>query len=147
MKNVRLEISSDMTLNGCIRYIVSRVNSIIWKLVRFKNLGTPKDKLITFYILKVRSILMFGYLCYHSSLTQELSHILELQQKKSLAVILGCQYRSYNNALSIKNLLRLDKFRKESCIKWAVRAQKSPLHKDLLQLANRQQKPGLTTSI
>ena len=97
MKLVGLVISSDMTWNAHVSYTVSRVNSIIWQLVRFKNLGAPRGKLVLFYTLKARSILMFGAVCYHSSLTLELSHTLELQQKKSLAVILGNQYKSYNN--------------------------------------------------
>ena len=41
------------------------------------------------------------------SLYQELSHALELEQKKPLCIILGSQYRSYNNALLLTNLLRL----------------------------------------
>ena len=137
MKLVGLVISSDMTWNGHVSYTVSRVNSIIWQLVRFKNLGAPQEKLITFYTLKVRSILMFGSVCYHSSLTQELSHTLELQQKKSLAVILGNQYKSYSNALSVTNLPRLAKLRETACLKWAVRAHKSPLHKDLFPLTTK----------
>ena len=53
IKLVGLVISSDMTWNAHIRYTVNRVNSIIWQLVRFKNLRAPRDKLITFYILKI----------------------------------------------------------------------------------------------
>lgn len=145
MKLVGLVISSDKTWNAHVSYTVSRVNSIIWQLVRFKNLGAPQEKLITFYTLKVRSILMFGSVCYHSSLTQELSHTLELQQKKSLAVILGNQYKSYSNALSVTNLPRLAELRETACIKWAVRAQKSPLHKDLSLQPQRRLKPDPTT--
>ena len=46
MKLVGLVISSDMTWNAHVSYTVSRVNSVIWQLVRFKNLGAPRDKLI-----------------------------------------------------------------------------------------------------
>ena len=115
-------------------YTVKRVNAVIWQLSRFKQLGADRERLITFYILKIRSILMFGAVCFHSSLTQENSRRLELQQKRSLACILGLEYRSYNHALSLTSLPRLDDLRGEACLKWAVKAQANPQHKDLFPL-------------
>ena len=119
-------------------YTIKRVNAVLWQLTRFRNLGAPTDKLLQFYILKVRSILMFGSVCFNSSLTQELSHKLELQQRRSLAVILGSQYRSYRHALSLTSLPRLDTLREEACLKWALRAQENPLHTDIFPLNNSQ---------
>ena len=81
---------------------------------------------------------MFGSFCFHSSLTQELSHKLELQQRRSLAVILGSQYRNYRHALSLTSLPRLDTLREEACLKWALRAQENPLHTDIFPLNNSQ---------
>ena len=77
---------------------------------------------------------MLGAVCFHSSLTQENSRRLELQQKRSLACILGLEYRSYNHALSLISLPRLDDLRGEACLKWAVKAQANPHHKDLFPL-------------
>ena len=68
---------------------------------------------------------------------EELSHKLELQQKRSLAVILGSQYKSYSSALSLTSLTRLNALREEACVKWALKAQKIPLHTDLLPLAQK----------
>ena len=101
LKLVGLVLTSDLTWNAHVDYTIKRVNSVLWQLTRFKNLGAPSDKLLQFYILKIRSILMFGSVCFHSSLTQELSRKLELQQRRSLAIILGSQYRNYRNALSL----------------------------------------------
>ena len=123
-----------MTWNEHVNYTISRVNGVLWQLVRFKNLGAPTDKLILFYILKIRSILMFGSACFHSSLTQELSQSLELQQKRSLAVILGSQYRSYRHALSLTSLPRLDTLREKANLNWAIKAQNNPLHTDMFPL-------------
>ena len=134
LKLVGIVISSELTWNEHVDYTVSRVNGVLWQLVRFKNLGAPTDKLILFYILKIRSILMFGSPCFHSSLTQELSQKLELQQKRSLAVILGSQYRNYRNALSLTSLPRLDTHRQEATLKWAIKAQINPLHSDMFPL-------------
>ena len=64
---------------------------------------------------------MFGAVCYHSSLTAELSAKLELQQKRCLGVILGSDYISYSNALALTSLPRLDQLRKITCLKWAIK--------------------------
>ena len=77
---------------------------------------------------------MFGAVCYHSTLTKELSQRIELQQKRSLAVILGSKYRSYINALSLTSLPRLDILREEACLAWAIKAQSNPHHTDLFPL-------------
>ena len=134
LKLVGLVISSDLSWNAHVEYTTGRVNKILWQLTRFKRLGAPREKLITLYILKVRSVLMFGAVSFHSSLTQELSRKLELQQKKALAIILGDQYKSYNNALSVTQLPRLDTLRKEASLKWAINAQLNSKHTDLFPL-------------
>ena len=126
LKLVGIVITSCLTWTAHIEYTVKRVNGAIWQLTRFKRLGAPQDKLVTFYILKIRSILMFGSICFHSSLSAELSDKLELQQRKSLAVILGSQYRSYNHARSLTNLPRLDDLREKACLQWAIKAQADP---------------------
>ena len=134
LKLVGIVITSCLTWTAHINYTVKRVNKAIWQLTRFKRLGAPQEKLVTFYILKIISILMFGAICFHSSLTAELSHKLELQQRKSLAIILGSQYRSYNHARSLTNLPRLDELREKACLEWAIKAQADPKHSQLFPL-------------
>ena len=58
------------------------MNQVLWQLTRFRRLGATQDKFVTFFILKIRSILMFGAVCYHSALIKELGHKLEIQTKK-----------------------------------------------------------------
>ena len=77
---------------------------------------------------------MFGAVCFHSSLTQENSQQLELQQKRSLACILGSEYRSYSHALNVTSLPRLDKLREDACVKWAIKAQANPQHAHLFPI-------------
>ena len=108
LKLVGLVVTSDLTWTAHVNYTVARVNGVLWQLTRFRRLGAPQEKLVTFYILKIRSIIMFGAVCYHSALTKELSQQLELQQKRALAIILGSKYQSYKNALSLTSLPRLD---------------------------------------
>ena len=89
---------------------------------------------MAFYVLKVRSILMFGAVCFHSSLSQELSQKLELQQKRSFAIILGSSYKSYRNAMTLLDLPRLDTLRETACLRWALKADKNPKHSHLFPL-------------
>ena len=74
---------------------------------------------------------MFGSVCFHPSLTKEQSRRLELQQKRSLACILGSDYKGYSQALSLTSLPRLDTLRAEACVKWALKAQANPQHSEL----------------
>jgi hypothetical protein len=138
LKLVGIIITSDLSWQGHMDYTLSRVNKSIWQLVRFKQLGAPREKLITLYTLKIRSILMFGAICFHSSLTLEQSAKLELQQKRCLAVILGTDYINYSNALGLTMLPRLDTFRKDACLKWAIKAQNDPKHSELFPLTTSQ---------
>ena len=134
LKLVGMVITSDLTWHAHVQYTVGRINKIIWQLTRFKQYGASQEKLKIFYILKIRSILMFRSVSFHSSLSSDLSQILELQQKRSFAIILGQQYRNYDHARILLDLPRLDKLRQEACIKWAVRAQKNPQHCHLFPL-------------
>ena len=77
---------------------------------------------------------MFASVCFHHSLTLEQSQKLELQQKRSLAVILGSEYQSYSHSLTLTFLPRLDFLREKACLKWAIAAQGNPLHTDLFPL-------------
>ena len=77
---------------------------------------------------------MFGAVCYHSALTQELRQLLELQQKRSLAIILGSEYTSYGQALAITGLQDLESLREAACLKWARKAAGSKQHSHLFPL-------------
>ena len=134
LKLVGVMITSDLTWQSHVDYTIKRVNSKLWQLARFRRLGASREKLIQFYVLKIRSILMFASVCFHHSLTHEQSQKLEMQQKRSFAVILGSEYGSYSNALILTCQPRLDTLREEACLKWAQTAQQNPLHSDLFPL-------------
>ena len=80
-------IQGDLSWGEHVAYTIGRVKGKIWQLVRLKNMQAPIEKLLEFYILKIRSILMFGAACFHFSLTDEQSSLLETQQKRCLATI------------------------------------------------------------
>ena len=68
LKLVGIVITSDMSWEAHVDYTVTRVNKILWQLTQFKQLGANREKLTKFYVLKIRSILMFGAVCFHSGL-------------------------------------------------------------------------------
>ena len=131
LKLVGLVITTDMSWEAHINYTIKRVNRVLWQLTRFKQHGASKDKLITFYILKIRSILMFGCVCFHSALSLDQRSRLELQQKRSLIIILGSEYRTYISARAHANLPSLEELREEICLRWAIKAQADSKHKHL----------------
>ena len=59
---------------------------------------------------------------------------MELQQKRSLAVFLGSQYKNYCSAFSLTSLPRLDTLRERATLKLAIKAQSNPLHSDMFPL-------------
>ena len=134
LKLVGLVVTSDLSWHSHVKYTVGRVSNKLWQLVRFKRLGAAEDKLVTFYILKIRSILMFGAVCFHSSLSDELCQTLELQQKRCFAIILGSKYKNYSNARLLLDLPRLDTLREKACLKWALKASRNPKHTHLFPL-------------
>ena len=128
LKLVGLVVTSDMTWEEYVIYTVGRENKVLCQLIRFKQLGASNDQLLKYYLLKIRSILMFGAVCYHSALTLQQRYQLELQQKRSLAIILGTNYRSYKQASITLNLPSLENLREQACSKWAIKASSSPQH-------------------
>ena len=138
LKLVGLVITSDLSWQAHVSYTVTRVNKVLWQLTRFKQLGASEDKLVVFYILKIRSILMFGAACFHSALTSEQSERLERQQKRSLAIILGSKYRNYEHARILVNLPSLKTLRDSACLKWALKAAANPQHSHLFPLSQSQ---------
>ena len=134
LKLVGLIITSDMSWQAHVNYTITRVNKVLWQLTRFKQLGASTEKLLTFYIVKIRTILMFGAACFHSALTSEQSERLELQQKRSLAIILGRKYENYENARMLSNLPSLKSLRDSVCLKWALKAAANPQHSHLFPI-------------
>ena len=91
----------------------------LWVLVRFKSLGGTLDQLVAVYVTRIRSILEFACPVFHSGLTHEQIHQIELTQKKAFAVILGKDYNSYESVLIKLKLDRLDQRRTKLCYNFA----------------------------
>ena len=121
-------LSSDLTWTAHTKDITNRSLKKLWILIRFKALGATREQLLTVYILRVRSTLEFACPVFHSSLSKEQSHKIEMIQKKAFAIILGQNYQTYENALNTLNQERLDTRREHICLNFALKCTKSNLH-------------------
>ena len=82
---------------------------------------------------------------WHSSLTKEDSNKIEREQKKAFAIILGNEYNSYKNALSVLKQKTLEERREEITIKFAKKSAKNPKHNDMFPKVDKTG-PDLRTS-
>ena len=95
---------------------------------RLKNLGMNTKSLVKIFTTQIRSVLEFGAVTWHPMLTKENSNAIERVQKTALAIILSPDYRSYEEALDITKLERLDKRRIALSLNFAKKASKHPEH-------------------
>ena len=99
--------------------------------MRNMSLGASSDQLKAVYVARIRSILEFAAPVFSSGLTKDQSSQIEMIQKKSLAIILGSRYLSYEHAMSLLDLERLDKRREDLCYKFALSCTQSQKHKHM----------------
>ena len=81
--------------------------SKLWMLRRLNIFGAKNSELVDIYKKQVRSILEFASPVWASGITKENSKQIERVQRCALAIILGTDYISYKNGLSILKIERL----------------------------------------
>ena len=84
MNLVGLVRTRSLTWEERVNYTIKIVNNVLWQITRFSQAGGSEGKLLKFYILKVRSILMFGTVCFHLGLNLYQRNCLELEQKRDI---------------------------------------------------------------
>ena len=127
-------MDSSLSWGPHIEYSVRNANTKLWLLIRFKNLGATQEQLLTLYQLKIRCLLEFAAPAFHGALTNEQSNNLEMIQRKAFAIILGANYRSYNNALEVLSQNTLNTRRQNLCETFALKCIKNPRHQDLFKV-------------
>jgi hypothetical protein len=121
-------ITSNLSWSSHVNDISKRATQKLWVIIRFKSLGGTTDQLLTVYQTSVRSTLEFAAPVFHSGLTKDQSRQIEMVQKKAFAVILGRNYTSYETALDLLKLERLDTRRSNLCYSFALKCAKSERH-------------------
>ena len=103
-------------------------------LSKLKYAGMNRSDLLNIYILHIRSVTEYCSTAFHSSLSAEQDQKLETIQKVSLKIILGQNYTSYDEALALTSLKTLKDRRQERSLKYASKAIKHPLGKQMFPL-------------
>ena len=133
-KLVGIIISSNLSWSPHVEYTAKNANSKLWLLVRFKARGGTTEQLLTLFQLKIRTLAEFGAPAFHGALTQQQSDDLEIIQKKAFAIILGPEYKSYNNALTVLNQEKLSTRRLKLCKNFARKCVGNERHADIFPL-------------
>ena len=124
-KLLGLIISSDLKWDLNTDYMCQKARSKIYLLRSMKNCGLNLNELVDAYKKEVRSLLELAVPVWSSGITQEQSLKIERVQKSSLAAILGQQYTSYNEALALTKLEKLETRRTKICLRFTTKNVKS----------------------
>ena len=100
----------------------------ITMLTKLKYVGIPEDDLIDVYNLYIRSVLEYCSVVWHSTLTIDQSTRIENVQKLCMKIILGTEYRSYDDSLIRCGLERLSQRREARCLKFGLKSLLHPVH-------------------
>ena len=130
-KLVGVIIDSSLSWGPHVDYTVKNASKKLWQLIRFKNMGASHTQLLTLYQLKIRCLAEFAAPAFNGALTKQQSADLEMVQKKALAIILGSEYKSYSNAMSVLSLDTLQTRRGKLSTTFAEKCTKHPRHTDM----------------
>ena len=131
-------MSSDLKWKRHINYMKKDCYSRMWALRRMKEVGATISDMLEVYTLQIRCQTELGCPAWNGSLTKDDIAQIERIQKTALRIILGTQYVSYENALKITKLTKLDMRREKVCLKFARRMEKSGKFSKWLQRAPHQ---------
>ena len=118
-------ITDDLKWDKNTEHLVKKANARLQLLRKVAEFTTSLEDKRTIYVLYIRSILEQSSVVWHSSLTQENSDDLERVQKEATRIILGNEFKNYEDALTKVNLDSLQERRKELCRKFAIKCTKS----------------------
>ena len=118
-------ISNDLKWDLNTSSIVKKANARMELLRKVASFGTPPEDLKDIYTLFIRSILEQSAVVWHSSITDENAADLERVQKSAVKIILNDKYSGYNRGLAQLGLETLESRRKNLCLNFAIKCQKS----------------------
>ena len=128
MKLLGVIISEDLRWHENTNFITNKALSRIWILRRLKNMGASRRMLIDTFYKQIRTVVEFGAVVWNAGLTLENIAQIERVQKSALCVILGSNYRSYEDSCEELEMKTLAERRKDLCIKFAKKASNHPVH-------------------
>ena len=114
-----------MRWNTHTKHMCAKAYSKLWMLRNLKRFGANTVDLVDIYRTQCRSVLEMAVPAWSAGLTISCSNQIERVQKTALAIILGENYVSYENALKTLKLDKLSDRREKLCITFAVKSYKS----------------------
>ena len=123
-KLLGLQITNDLKWTSNTHYLIKKAYKRLWIIKRLKILGANTEALLEIYLKQVRCILELAVPVWNGSISLEGKAQLERVQKCALHIILGKNYLSYENALSVLCLESLEDRRASICLKFALKAEK-----------------------
>ena len=103
----------------------------LWVLRRLKKSGAKTVDLVDIYCKQVRSLLELAVPAWNGGITVEERMDIERVQKSACHIIMGDSYASYRSALIDLNLESLAVRKDNLSLKFAIKAEKQPKHKEL----------------
>ena len=122
-KILGVHLSSDLTWNVHIEYIVKKANKRLYALRTLKKAGVQSSDLVGIYRALIRSVLEYAAPVW-SGLPVYLSEVLEAVQRRAMRIIYP--YADYNTALCSAELGSLADRRDAICAKFISKARTSP---------------------
>lgn len=119
VKLLGVHIRCDLKWSDHVDFMIKRANGRIHLIRILKGHGLPIEDLCTIYTGFLRPLVEYASPVWNGGLTKEQVDRLERVQKRTLKIILGPNYQSYETALNLMNLSSLAERRKELCLSFA----------------------------
>ena len=130
-KLLGVKLTTDLRWANHTSYLCKNAASRFWMVRRMKLLKIDPSIIVDFYFKEIRSICEMAGKVFHSGLTKKQSYDIESIQKKSLKIILGNLYSTYEEACTLLSAEPLADRRLSQCLTFVKRAVKSGLHTDI----------------
>ena len=125
VKLLGIMISSDMKWKKNTDYILKSTYSKLWMLRRIKEVGGSIEDMLDVYCMQIRCLCEIGCAVWNGGLTKSDANRIEKVQKVALKIILGPEYRGYDEARERLGLELLSVRRQDICLKFAKSIEKS----------------------
>ena len=120
-----VQLHSSLRWNQNTNAIVKKSLSKMWLLRRMKGLKMDSHLISDYYLKEIRPLAEQSVAAWNSAITKAQVSQLESIQKAALKIILGPQYKTYDDACKTFNLLSLDQRRQELCVNFATKLYQS----------------------
>ena len=140
MKILGTIINTRLSWDENCNEIIKKVNARMQLIRELQSFGATDDEMVHFWILFCRSVLEQSCVVWGSSLTQENIENLERTQKTLSKLVLKEKYKSYENALLILNLDKLETRRNDMALRFSKNGIKNKTLSGLFPINNKNHK-------